>query len=76
MSIVALVLELLQLGLPIAEEIVAGVNQEMALSGRDTPPTEDEMRLLDQALAAAHTALQTARQGDAMANSPPTGSGV
>ncbi len=62
MSTVAIVLELIRLGLPIAQEIVQGVNLEMSLSGRGRAPTEDEMKQLDAALFVAHEALQSAQQ--------------
>ncbi len=63
MSVVALVLELIRLSLPIAQQLVDAVNLEMALSGSGHTPSEDELRQLDAALIAAHEALQNAQQG-------------
>lgn len=65
MSTVAIVLELIKLGLPIAQQIIDAVNLEMALSGSGHTPTEDEMLQLDKALFVAHEALQAATQAPA-----------
>lgn len=63
MSVIALVLEMIQLGLPIANEVMAGAHQEMLLSGQDVLPSVAEAAVRERALLAAHTALQAAQQG-------------
>lgn len=61
-SVIALVAQLVQLGIPIAEEIQAAVVAEMALSGSGTAPTPEQQASIDLALEQAHNALQAASQ--------------
>ena len=69
MGTIAIAMQLIQLGVPIAQEIIAAVNAEMALSGAGRAPTPDEQAAIDTGLAAAHAALQAAQPapGDAAA---------
>lgn len=62
METIALALQLMQLGLPLAQEIIDAVNQEMALSGSGVPITSDQQATIDAGLQAAHEALQSAQQ--------------
>lgn len=62
MGIIAIVAELMRLGIPIATEIVEAVNAMMTLSGANRAPTADEQAALDAGLAASHKALQEAKQ--------------
>lgn len=62
METIALALQLMQLGLPLAQEIIDAVNQEMALSGSGVPITSGQQATIDAGLQAAHDALQAAQQ--------------
>jgi hypothetical protein len=66
MSALQIALQLVQAGLPIAQEIINGVTTEMQLSGQGRDPTPEEQAKIEAALDAAHTALQAAqpRPGD------------
>lgn len=61
MTTIAIVLQLIQLGLPIAQEIADAVNVEMALSGSPDGPTPEQQATIDAGLEAAHAALQAPR---------------
>lgn len=63
MATMAIALQLMQLGIPLAKEIVDAVNAEMALSGSPNGPSDAEQATIDAGLEAAHAALQAARQG-------------
>lgn len=67
MGTIAIAVQLIQLGVPLAQEIIAAVNAEMALSGAGRAPTADEQAAIDAGLVAAHAALQAAQPspGDA-----------
>lgn len=62
MSVIGIVAQLVQLGIPLAKEIIDAVNAEMVLSGAGRPPTPDEQAAIDAGLKAAHEALQNAQQ--------------
>ena len=61
MSTLQVALQLVQAGLPIAQDIINGVTTEMQLSGQGRAPTPDEQAKIDAALDAAHAALQAAQ---------------
>jgi hypothetical protein len=61
MSTLQIALQLLQAGLPIAEDVINGVTTEMQLSGQNRAPTPEEQAKIDAALDAAHAALQAAQ---------------
>lgn len=65
MATIAIVLQLLQLGLPIAKEIADAVDTEMSLSGSADGPTPEQQATIDAGLDAAHAALQAAQQAGA-----------
>lgn len=62
-SVISIVAQLVQLGIPLAQSIIDAVNAEMALSGAGRPPTVAEHLAIDAGLAASHEALQSAQQG-------------
>jgi hypothetical protein len=62
METIALALELMQRGLPLAQEIIDAVNQEMGLSGSGVPITGEQQATIDAGLQSAHDALQAAQQ--------------
>ena len=63
MATIAIAAQLIELGLPLAQEIIDAVDAEMALSGSGTAPTADQQAAIDAGFAAAHAALQAAQQG-------------
>lgn len=65
MGTISIAIQLMQLGLPLAKEIVDAVNTEMALSGSTNGPSDAEQATIDAGLEAAHAALQAAQQGHA-----------
>lgn len=62
METITLAMELMQRGLPLAQEIIDAVNLEMALSGSGVPITADQQATIDAGLLASHEALQAAQQ--------------
>ena len=62
-EILAMVSQLIQLGMAIAPEIQQGVNMVMRKSGSSDPLTADEQATIDKGLDAAHAALQSTQQG-------------
>lgn len=64
-ALAPLVLQLIQLGLSVAPELISAAVQEISIFNSGTAPTVQQQRDLDTALAAAHEALQTAEPGAA-----------
>lgn len=65
MSVLAMILELIRFGLPVAQEVLDAADVELSLSRMVGEPTENEMKIRDAGLAAAHAALQAAQQAPA-----------
>lgn len=61
-ALLGLVAQAIQLGIPIAQEIIDGVNTAMSASG-SKGYTPEEQAAIDTAYDAAHTALQAQKQG-------------
>lgn len=62
MAVIGIVAELVALGLPIAEDIIAAVAIEMRLSGAGVEASVEERAQIDAAMDAAHAALQAATE--------------
>ncbi len=62
LSTISIAVQLMQLGIPLAQTIIDAVNAEMALSGSGRAPTPAEQASIDAGLKAAHEALQGAQQ--------------
>jgi hypothetical protein len=62
-ALAPLVLQLIQLGLSVAPELISAAMSEIALFNSGTAPTASQQRDLDAALEAAHSALQGAQPG-------------
>lgn len=62
LTTIGIAMQLVQLGLPLAQEIIDAVNAEMSLSGSASGPTADQQATIDAGLLAAHEALQSAQQ--------------
>ena len=59
-ALTPLVLQLIQLGISVAPELIAAAQQEIALLNSSTAPTAAQQAQIDAALDAAHKALQAA----------------
>lgn len=67
MPAIVIAAQVVQLGLPLAQQIIDAVTLEMQLSGSGNAPTPEQQAVIDAGLKAAHEALQAAQPapGDA-----------
>lgn len=65
LALTPLVIQLIELGIEVAPDIIAAVRREIALVSATNAPNAADQALIDRALEEANAALQAARQAPA-----------
>ncbi len=61
LQLTPLVLQLISLGLSVAPELISAAQTEVSLVSGTNPPTSDQQAAIEEALASANAALQSAQ---------------